>query len=56
MWSSAAKGKYEVQKTVKSPSNPKASSLYYLDMHSKGCDTLYREGEDGYIGLKINID
>ena len=27
-----------------------------MDLHSRGCDTLYREGLDGYIGLCLNSD
>ena len=34
--------------------DPKSNSLYHLDLHSRGYDTLYREGLDGYIGIGVN--
>jgi hypothetical protein len=30
----------------------KQKSLDFLDFYSRGYDTLYREGLDGYIGLR----
>lgn len=34
----------------------KQQSIEFLDFFSRGYDTLYREGLDGYIGVKLTAD